>query len=75
MLEHNRGEVLHEEGFLVAVEVQKGVDPGYLKHMLADALTWIEGVGKTDIHYMGKVEQAHDPHEQDNNEGRSMNDK
>lgn len=58
MLQREKGPVTHEEGFLIAVEVQKGgPSPEDIRFKLADALSWVEGVGKTDVHYLGPVEQ------------------
>lgn len=42
-------------GFMIAVEVETGTNPDHLKSKLADALTWVEGVGSTDVDYMGEI--------------------
>ena len=44
-------------GFLVAVEVQEGMDNvTFLRQKLADALTWVEGVGKVGVECMGEID-------------------
>jgi hypothetical protein len=47
---------LTEYGFLVAVELQDDVDIDMVANKLQDALTWVEGVGRTDIHVLGPIE-------------------
>ena len=55
MLKH--GEVIADTlGFMIAVDVVKGVDPESIMDKLGDALTWTEGVGSIDIDFMGELE-------------------
>lgn len=48
-------DTLVTEGFMIAVEVEDGTSVGHMKNKLADALTWVEGVGKVDVDYMGRI--------------------
>lgn len=43
-------------GFLLAVEMADGVDVESLMNRLADALTFIDGVGTIDIDHLGQVD-------------------
>ena len=44
-------------GFLVAVEIQEGADNvTFLRQRLADALTWVEGVGKVEVEVLGEID-------------------
>lgn len=45
------------EGFMVAVEVEVGTSIDHIKSKLTDALIWVEGVGKVDVDYMGKIDE------------------
>lgn len=49
-----------QQGFLISVETEEGVSIDALKNHLADACTWIEGVGRTEVDYMGEIEQVED---------------
>ena len=43
-------------GFLVAVEAEPEVDPDSIGEKMVGALTWVEGVGKVDMNYLGDIE-------------------
>ena len=47
---------LVSQGFLVAVEAEKGVSLDLLQTRLTDACKWVEGVGDTEVTYMGELE-------------------
>lgn len=49
-----------QQGFLISIETEEGVPIDALKSHLADACTWIEGTGKTDVDYIGEIEQVQD---------------
>ena len=45
-------------GFLVSIEAEEGTPADALSLKLADACRWLEGVGDTDVEYMGEIEQV-----------------
>ena len=47
-------------GFLVAVEIEKGVDPQWVAQKLGDALLWSEGIGTVDVETLGIIEIVND---------------
>lgn len=48
---------IHEHGFLIAIEIEEG-GPTHeqVALKLADACTFMESVGKTDVTYMGLID-------------------
>jgi len=44
-------------GFLIQIEVEDGVDANKLALKLADACSFVEGVGKTEVEFMGVIDQ------------------
>lgn len=49
------------QGFLVAVELEEGTDVQMVMTKLADALTWVEGIGSIDIDHLGLVDTYDGP--------------
>lgn len=49
------------QGFLLAVEMEEGTNVEAVMNKLADALTWIEGVGAIDIDHLGMVDTYDGP--------------
>lgn len=43
-------------GFLIAVEIADDVSLTYVTEKLADATSWIEGVGKSEVDHLGPIE-------------------
>lgn len=44
-------------GFILSVELTDGVSPEHVRLKLADALTWVEGIGDVDVDYLGEVDR------------------
>ena len=43
-------------GFLIAMEAEDGIcDIDLIKDRLAGACTWMEGVGRTEVNYIGVI--------------------
>lgn len=52
----SRGEKhLRSLGFIISVDVESKVDPEVIRLKLADALTWMEGVDKPDVDFLGDI--------------------
>lgn len=49
-------------GFLIQVDAEEGTSVEAMKDHLGDACTWMEGVGKTDVEYMGVIPEVEDDH-------------
>ena len=47
-------------GWLVGVEMEEGVAFNQLSLKLADALSFVEGVGQVSVEYLGEIEIAPD---------------
>lgn len=48
---------VHEHGFLISIELEEGgPTPEQVQLKLADACMYVEGVGKTDVSYMGQLD-------------------
>lgn len=68
--------IVRTRGFLVAVEVEDGLydmGPSKVKDAIADALTWMEGVGKVEIDDLGSWDE-NEPNDQWENEGGAVED-
>lgn len=48
-------------GFLIDIEAEEGTSVELMTERLAGACTWVEGVGHTDVDYLGEIEQIEDP--------------
>lgn len=56
MLERNATKTEHF-GFLISAELELGrVKISYIQEKLADALSWVEGVGEVDVECLGKID-------------------
>ncbi len=44
------------EGFLIAVEIEKGTDLDAIGNKLADALSFTEGIGQVEVNHLGTLE-------------------
>lgn len=48
-------------GFLVGIEIQDGITTAErVADALADACSWVEGVGKVDVECLGQIEIIND---------------
>lgn len=47
-------------GFIICVEAEEGTSVDAISLKLADACTWVEGVGHTDVEFMGEIEEVDD---------------
>jgi len=52
----NRTPSVKEHGFILAIEVDDAVSIEQVELKLADALTWMEGVGRCEVTHMGVLE-------------------
>lgn len=52
----NSSKALVTHGFVVAVEVEEGVDLDHLINKLSDSLRWVEGVGQVEIEHLGELD-------------------
>jgi hypothetical protein len=50
------------EGFLIAAEVEKGTDIEAIGNKLADALTFMEGIGQIEVNHLGALELVDEDH-------------
>lgn len=60
MLERDKGPT-KAYGFLVAIDIQDGVDLERVKFALGDAVGWMEGCGKSDIECLGPLDVYPEP--------------
>ena len=59
MLQSHTGKTaeLVEQGFLISVELEENAQTiDFITNKIAESLTWVEGVGRTDVHYLGPIE-------------------
>jgi hypothetical protein len=60
----NKDSTVHEEGFLIAVEIEEPAGIYATSEAISDhikeSLNWIEGVGRVDTHYLGPIETIED---------------
>lgn len=47
---------LTSHGFLIGVEVAGDVSIDHIRGKLADALAWVEGVGKVEVEHLGAID-------------------
>jgi len=47
-------------GFLVAIQAEEGTSVKLLSEHIEGACTWVEGVGKTEVDYMGIIPEEED---------------
>lgn len=50
------------EGFLIAAEVEKGTDIDAIGNKLADALSFMEGIGQVEVNHLGALELVDEDH-------------
>lgn len=48
-------------GFLVAVEMEEGVNMETVKNRLAEELIWMEGIGKVVVDLLGEISCYEEP--------------
>lgn len=64
MLERNATKTEHF-GFLISAELDlTRVKAAYVQEKLADALSWVEGVGEVDVECLGKID-VYQPNEEE----------
>lgn len=49
-----------EYAYLVSIELEDDVPPESMINKLSDAVIWVEGVGRTDIEFLGQLEEETD---------------
>jgi hypothetical protein len=47
--------IVKQHGFLVLVDAEDGTSVDLIKDHIEGACTWIEGVGRTEVEYMGEI--------------------
>lgn len=57
---HPDAKIVHH-GFLIDVEAEEGTSVSEMQDHLAGACTWLEGVGRTDVEYMGEIPDEPSP--------------
>jgi hypothetical protein len=62
MLERDKGPA-KPYAFLIAIDLQEGVDIEAVKFMLADAAIWMEGTGKCEVESLGPIDVYDAPEE------------
>jgi hypothetical protein len=50
-------------GFLVLIDAEEGTSIDLIKDHIANACTWVEGCGRTDVEYMGEIPEEEDVNE------------
>lgn len=60
MLERDKGPT-RTYGFLVAIDMQDFVHIDQIKFALGDAVSWMEGCGKTDVESLGAIDVYDEP--------------
>ena len=45
-------------GFIIAIQAEEGTDKDLISTHLADACRWVEGVGESEVTYMGQFEEV-----------------
>lgn len=60
MLERDKGPT-RTYGFLIAIEIQDGVDLESVKLRLSDAVLWYEGTGKCEVESLGVITEYEKP--------------
>lgn len=59
MLQNHKGggaTALKTHGFIIATEVEAGVNLEHLANKLAESIQWVEGVGEIAVDYLGEIE-------------------
>lgn len=62
MLQSHTGKTstVKEHGFLIAVELEDWQSPEKVADKFAEAVTWVEGVGRCEVTHMGVLEPETD---------------
>jgi hypothetical protein len=60
MIERGKG-LTSPHAFLIAIDCQPGVDMERIKFALSDAVSWMEGAGKSDVEYLGPIDVYNEP--------------
>lgn len=64
MIEKGKGDTI-AHGFLLLIELQPHVSVEDVKFHLADATSWLEGCGKSDVEHLGEIPLYDTPTEKD----------
>lgn len=59
-------------GFIVSVELTGRVSPEQVRLKLADALTWVEGLGDVDVDWIGEIDRYPEPNPVDSTDTRHI---
>lgn len=55
MLERGKGDTV-PHAFLIAIDLQPDVDTEQVKFALSDAVSWMEGCGKSEVECLGPID-------------------